>query len=95
MNKICLWRSRQAYSSIMNYTSQGSYVKNLSNNNAEIITQQLYPNDNYDEGKLLRLTQQYFLVSASLQSIISDYFAEHGSLKNFENKVKSKIMPTY
>ena len=95
VNKICLWRSRQAYSSVMNYTSQGSYVKNLSNNNAEIITQQLYPNDNYDEGKLLRLTQQYFLVSASLQSIISDYFAEHGSLKGFDEKVAIHINDTH
>ncbi len=96
VNKICLWRSRQAYSSIMNYTSQSSYMQNLSNsNNAEVITQQLYPNDNYDEGKLLRLTQQYFLVSASLQSIISDYFAEHGSLRGFEDKVAIHINDTH
>ncbi len=96
VNKICLWRSRQAYSSVMNYTSQSSYMQGLSNtNNAEIITQQLYPNDNYDEGKLLRLTQQYFLVSASLQSIISDYFAEHGSLRGFEDKVSIHINDTH
>ncbi len=95
VNKIRLWRSRPAYSS-MNYTTHGSYMKNLSNsNNAEIITQQLYPNDNYDEGKLLRLTQQYFLVSASLQSIISDYFAEHGTLGGFEDKIAIHINDTH
>ena len=96
VNKICLWRARQAYSSVSPYTSQASYMQNLSNsNNAEVITQQLYPNDNYDEGKLLRLTQQYFLVSASLQSIISDYFAEHGSLKGFADKVAIHINDTH
>ena len=96
VNKIRLWRARPAYSSVMSYTTQGSYMKNLSNsNNAEIITQQLYPNDNYDEGKLLRLTQQYFLVSASLQSIISDYFAEHGTLNGFEDKVAIHINDTH
>ena len=96
VNKICLWRSRQAYSSVVNYTSQSSYMQNLTNsNNAEVITQQLYPNDNYDEGKLLRLTQQYFLVSSSLQNIISDYFAEHGSLRGFEDKVAIHINDTH
>ena len=96
VNKIRLWRARPAYSSVMNFTSQSSYMKNLSkSNNAEIITQQLYPNDNYDEGKLLRLTQQYFLVSASLQSIISDYFAEHGSLAGFEDKIALHINDTH
>ncbi len=96
VNKICLWRSRQAYSSLMNYTTQSSYMQGLSNtSNAEVITQQLYPNDNYDEGKLLRLTQQYFLVSASLQSIISDYFSEHGSLRGFEDKVAIHINDTH
>jgi len=95
VNKIRLWRSRPVYSSVMQYTSQGSYIKNLANNNAEVITQQLYPKDDYDEGKLLRLTQQYFLVSASLQSIISDYLAEHGSLGGFEDKISLHINDTH
>ena len=96
VNKIRLWRARPAYSSVMNYTTQSSYMQNLNKTiNAEIITQQLYPNDNYDEGKLLRLTQQYFLVSASLQSIISDYFAEHGSLRGFEDKIALHINDTH
>ncbi len=96
VNKIRLWRSRPAYSSVMNYATQGSYVKNLAaGNGAEVITQQLYPKDDYDEGKLLRLTQQYFLVSASLQSIISDYFAENGSLRGFEDKISIHINDTH
>ncbi len=96
VNTIRLWRARQVFSSAPGYTSHGNYVKKISNeNSAEQITKQLYPPDNYDEGKLLRLTQQYFLVSASLQSIISDYLAEHGSLAGFEDKVAIHINDTH
>ena len=96
VNTIRLWRARQVYNYIDNNTSQNNYVMNMTGtNNAEQITKQLYPADNYDEGKLLRLTQQYFLVSASLQSIISDYFADHGSLHGFEDKVSIHINDTH
>ena len=96
VNTIRLWRARQAYSSLNSNTSQSNYVMRMTGeNNAEQITKQLYPADNYDEGKLLRLTQQYFLVSASLQSIISDYFAEHGSLSGFSDKVSIHINDTH
>ncbi len=96
VNTIRLWRARAVQSGINNgVTTQSNYVMSMNNNNAEQITKQLYPADNYDEGKLLRLTQQYFLVSASLQSIISDYFAEHGSLKGFESKVSIHINDTH
>ena len=96
VNTIRLWRARQVYSYMDNATSQNNYVMNMTGvNNAEQITKQLYPADNYDEGKLLRLTQQYFLVSASLQSIISDYFADHGSLHGFDDKVSIHINDTH
>ncbi len=97
VNKIRLWRAK-GIQNITGYdnSTQGLYLKNLNASaNAEIITKQLYPKDDYDEGKLLRLTQQYFLVSASLQSIISDYFAEHGSLANFENNISIHINDTH
>jgi len=96
VNTIRLWRARQAFNAMGGYTTQDSYLKKLSETgNAEIITKQLYPPDNYDEGKLLRLTQQYFLVSASLQSIFADYLAEHGSLAGFEDKISIHINDTH
>ena len=96
VNTIRLWRARRVYASLDNSTTQSNYVMNMTgSNNAEEITKQLYPADNYDEGKLLRLTQQYFLVSASLQSIISDYFADHGSLHGFEDHVSIHINDTH
>ena len=97
VNTIRLWRAREMFSNPNGYnTTHGNYVKRLAGDGgAEQITKQLYPPDNYDEGKLLRLTQQYFLVSASLQSIISDYLADHGSLKGFEDKVAIHINDTH
>ncbi len=95
-NTLRLWRARENRSTPVGYTSQGTYLKNMeAKENAEVITRQLYPPDNHDSGKLLRLTQQYFLVSASLQSIIRDYFAENGSLENFENRVAIHINDTH
>jgi starch phosphorylase len=59
VNKICLWRSRPAYSSVMHYTSQSSYMKNLTkSNNAEVITQQLYPKDDYDAQKISEMIEK-------------------------------------
>jgi len=97
VNTIRLWRARTVNPNIPGYdTSHNSYVRSLSaSQSAEVITKQLYPKDDYDEGKILRLTQQYFLVSASLQSIISDYFAEHGSLQGFEDNVAIHINDTH
>ncbi len=97
VNTIRLWRAKPAYTKMTgSESSQSSYLKKMTDSsNAEIITKQLYPKDDYDEGKLLRLTQQYFLVSASLQSIIRDYFSEHGSLFGFENKICIHINDTH
>ncbi len=95
VNVIRLWRARQVQPYQMSSSTQSHYVAGMTANSAEEITRQLYPADNYDEGKLLRLTQQYFLVSASLQNIISDYLSEYGSLAGFEDKVSIHINDTH
>lgn len=95
-NTIRLWRARENRTTPVGYTSQGTYIKALEEKlDVEEITRQLYPPDQHDSGKLLRLTQQYFLVSASLQSIIRDFFAINGSLENFENRVAIHINDTH
>lgn len=95
VNIIRLWRAREANMTFARDSSAPPYISRKFNNNAEDITRQLYPADNYDGGKLLRLTQQYFLVSASLQSIISDYLEENGTLKDFENNISIHINDTH
>ncbi|MGG3470326.1 glycogen/starch/alpha-glucan phosphorylase [Neobacillus pocheonensis] len=61
----------------------------------EAISEFLYPDDTHDEGKILRLKQQYFLVSASLQRITTDFRMEHGSLRNLHEKVAIHINDTH
>lgn len=96
VNTLRLWRARASVPAVSNAVSQGSYMQAMdAAQKAEEITRQLYPPDNQDEGKLLRLTQQYFLVSASLQSIINDYFAANGSLRGFEEKIAIHVNDTH
>ena len=96
VNNLRLWRAHSAKNVNMNLFSQGQYVKAMEETtNAELISKVLYPSDNHDEGKLLRLSQQYFLVSASLQSIIADHLSAYGSLSGFEDKVAIHINDTH
>ncbi len=96
VNNLRLWKAQNIRNFNMNLFSQGQYIKAMEeSNNAEIISKVLYPSDNHTEGKLLRLTQQYFLVSASLQSIITDHLRKFGSLKDLENKAAIHINDTH
>ncbi|MBR6557939.1 MAG: glycogen/starch/alpha-glucan phosphorylase [Clostridia bacterium] len=91
-----LWKAKSPSNFNMSLFSQGEYLKAVKDStNAEIISKVLYPSDNHTEGKLLRLTQQYFLVSASLQSIINDYLREHGTLSGIEDRIVIHINDTH
>ena len=80
VNKLVLW-SATLPSFDMNAFSRGEYVRSLEKNTmAEVISKVLYPADDHDEGKRLRLKQQYLLVSASLQSILFHYLHHHENL---------------
>jgi len=61
----------------------------------ESISEFLYPDDTHDEGKILRLKQQYFLVSASIQSILKSYRKQHQSLENLHEYVCIHINDTH
>lgn len=80
VNNLRLWRARDFKNFDMKAFSQGKYLKALEEStNAELISKVLYPSDDHDAGKLLRLTQQYFLVSAALQNILHDHLEAHGT----------------
>ena len=59
------------------------------------ITNVLYPDDSTDEGKLLRLKQEYFFVSAGLQRIVKDFKKKKLSIRDFSNKVAVHINDTH
>ena len=68
----------------MSLYSRGEYFKATEDEAmAEVIAKVLYPEDNHIEGKSLRLKQQYFFVSATVQSIAEKHLAEFGTLANF------------
>ncbi|MBR0442888.1 MAG: glycogen/starch/alpha-glucan phosphorylase [Clostridia bacterium] len=96
VSQLRLWRARDTHKFDMSLFTQGQYTRAVENaTNAEIISKVLYPSDNHAEGKLLRLTQQYFLVSASCQSIIRDHMAVYGTLENLPDKVAIHINDTH
>ena len=96
VSQLRLWRAQNTQSFNMGLFSQGQYAQAMQeSNDAELITKVLYPADNHTEGKLLRLSQQYFLVSASCQSILRDHLAVYGSLSNLPDKVAIHINDTH
>ncbi len=96
VSNLRLWRAHDTTNFNMKLFTQGQYVRAVQENtNAEIISKVLYPSDSSDEGKLLRLKQQYFLVSASLQSIISDHLSTYGSLAGLSDKIAIHVNDTH
>ncbi len=76
-----LWRSRAVQKFDLQLFSQGNYEAVMrDDSDAQLISKVLYPSDNHYEGKSLRLKQQYFLVSASLQCIVADHKRRYGPL---------------
>ena len=80
----------------MTLFNQGDYLRAVERNAmAEVISKVLYPADNHPEGKSLRLRQQYFLVSASIQDIVHKHLRAYGTMDNFADKVAIHINDTH
>lgn len=95
-NELVLWSAKSPNSLDMSAFSRGDYIKALEQNTmAEVISKILYPADDHIGGKILRLKQQYFLVSASLQSIIQEHLHNYGTLFNLPEKVAIHINDTH
>ncbi|RLQ22523.1 glycogen/starch/alpha-glucan family phosphorylase [Seongchinamella sediminis] len=79
VNTLRLWKSEATDEFNLQEFNAGSYTEAVAEKNlAEQITMVLYPNDASENGKELRLRQQYFLASASLQDVLRDWVREHG-----------------
>ncbi|MBR5262495.1 MAG: glycogen/starch/alpha-glucan phosphorylase, partial [Clostridia bacterium] len=90
-----LWKS-VAPALDMHLFDQGQYMKAMEQQAmAEVISKILYPSDNHYEGKSLRLKQQYFLVSASVQDIVARHLRHNSSMENFAVKNAIHINDTH
>ncbi|MCA9191626.1 MAG: glycogen/starch/alpha-glucan phosphorylase [Planctomycetales bacterium] len=84
VNTLRLWKASATDAFDLNEFNAGGYSEAVAaKNTAEQITMVLYPNDASENGKELRLKQQYFLVSASLQDVLADWIQKHGDLSDF------------
>ena len=91
-----LWRAKSPTSIDIGVFSQGDFVKSMEEMaKVEAISKVLYPADNHYEGKSLRLRQQYFFVSASMQNIIKRHLEIYPSLDNFHEKNAIHINDTH
>ena len=96
VSNLRLWKASDMRNFNMKLFTQGQYMQAVEENtSAETLSRVLYPSDDHTEGKLLRLSQQYFLVSASLQNILSDHIAVYGTLSNLPDKVAIHINDTH
>ena len=95
-NVLRLWDAKSPTPVDMSLYSSGDYLKAVEQQAmAEVIAKVLYPDDNHYEGKSLRLRQQYFFVSATIQSIMRKHRAQYGTLRNFHEKHVIQINDTH
>ena len=95
VSTLRLWKAT-APGMDMSLFNQGEYMRAMEQKAmAEVITQVLYPADNHREGKSLRLSQQYFLVSASIQDIVRRHLAQFGTLDNLADSAAIHINDTH
>lgn len=91
-----LWSSEAQDKFNLQAFNDGDYHQAMKTfNEANLITKVLYPSDNHYQGKELRLKQQYFLVSASIQNIVSEYLKTHHNILDFPKYVAIHINDTH
>ena len=96
INTLRLWDAKSPNSLDMYLFSEGEYVKSMAERiDAEVITKVLYPADDHREGKLLRLRQQYFFVSASAQDIVRKHIRKWGDIRSFSQHHVIQINDTH
>ena len=97
VNTLRLW-SAEPVSNEFDFSSfsRGDFLKAISyKNSVEAISLVLYPEDSFYEGKMLRLKQQYFFVSAGIQSIVRHYKKHNGDIQLLDEKIAIHINDTH
>ena len=96
VNTLTIWDAEAIQDFSLDSFDKGDYHKAVEQENlAKTIVEVLYPNDNHYEGKELRLKQQYFFISASVQRAVAKYKKHHGDITKLYEKVTFQLNDTH
>jgi starch phosphorylase len=96
VNTLRLWQARASEEFDLRVFNDGDYERSVVEKNAsEVISKVLYPNDNFQAGKELRLKQQYFFVACSIADIVRRYLKTHSDFRDFAHKVAIQLNDTH
>lgn len=96
VNNLRLWQATATDEFDFDYFNSGDYVKAVEKKNiSENISKVLYPNDNMHLGRILRLKQEYFFVSATLQDIFAQWKQDHDSFYDIPDKIAIQLNDTH
>ncbi|MCI9383268.1 MAG: glycogen/starch/alpha-glucan phosphorylase, partial [Lachnospiraceae bacterium] len=96
VNTLRIWDAEPMNSFHLDSFDKGEYQKAVEEENlAKLIVEVLYPNDNHMAGKELRLKQQYFFISASVQTAIEKYKKDHKDIRKFYEKATFQLNDTH
>lgn len=96
VNNMRLWAAKASRDFDLSYFNEGNYIKAVEEKNqSEDLSKVLYPADTTEMGKELRLKQQYFFVSASLQDILYRYSKHHDNFDELPSKVAVQLNDTH
>ena len=95
-NNLRLWSAKSTREFDLDYFNHGDYLRAVEDRDkTETISKILYPNDNVSAGKELRLRQEYFFVSATLQDILAHYLKTHQTFDLLPDKVAIQLNDTH
>lgn len=96
INTLRLWDAEAIQSFNLEMFDRGDYHKAVEQQNlAKTIVEVLYPNDNHYKGKELRLKQQYFFISATIQQVVRQFMENHDDVRKLPEKVVFHINDTH
>ena len=96
VNTLRIWDAEPVVCFQLDSFDKGDYQKAVEQENlARNIVEVLYPNDNHYAGKELRLKQQYFFISASVQAAVAKYMRTHSDIRKFYEKVTFQLNDTH
>ncbi len=96
VNTLRIWDAEAVECFHLDSFDKGDYQKAVEQENlAKNIVEVLYPNDNHYAGKELRLKQQYFFISASVQAAVAKYMRSHDDIRKFHEKVTFQLNDTH